>query len=101
MAETTAADHNILCELKLSARPDQFELLRHVLGIIERQQQQIERQAADIERKDRMLKIACDDKKETLCTNCGAKEYCDDVGAGIDCNIVFYGWLEKEAQGVE
>ena len=70
-------------------------------ALIAQQQQQIEQQAAEIAKKDRMLKFACDDKTETPCTNCGAKDYCGDVGDGIDCNIVFYEWLEKEAQGVE
>lgn len=53
MAEMTAADHNIICELKLSARPDQFELLRHVLGIIEQQ-------AQEIAKRGRMLDKACE-----------------------------------------
>lgn len=61
----------------------------------------IDRQQAEIAKKDRMIEIACEMLKAAYetCNNCPIENFCDGVeNREIICPGIWAMWLEKEAE---
>ena len=101
MAEMTAAE--AVAWLEDKAFGQECYSRKQIAQLIEQQQQQIEQQAAEIAKKDRMIEKAVELAYKLNCPveqGKGPFVFCteDDQGDCFDC---VKKWLEKEAQGVE